>query len=251
MLFARDRSAAGEPDPRVVDNLKAQLADRRERNVFLVETIRSLLVFLKDFSMDIHEGEVDSRRFRQDINALGEKFATTEKTRSLAGVYNRYRKKICAFISGQKACLAAREAELKEIIDLLTRAMASLDADNQVFNQAVYRQTEKIERVHQPRPQRQKQQTQRQSVLRARTGRCHGHLPERCSCAVLSGVYPRDWIRSVRGKNAPRILTSCIGSTFLSCYGGRLCVFSFFFFSFFFLPLCLRAPYIFCQFCLG
>ena len=35
------------------------------------------------------------------------------------------------------------------------------------------------------------------------------------------------------------------------CYGGRLCVFSFFFFSFFFLPLCLRAPYIFCQFCLG
>ena len=149
MLFARDRSAAGEPDPRVVDNLKAQLADRRERNVFLVETIRSLLVFLKDFSMDIHEGEVDSRRFRQDINALGEKFATTEKTRSLAGVYNRYRKKIYAFISGQKACLAAREAELKEIIDLLTRAMASLDADNQVFNQAVYRQTEKIEELRQ------------------------------------------------------------------------------------------------------
>ena len=98
-------------------------------------------------------------------------------------------------------------------------------------------QTEKIERVHQPRPQRQKQQTQRQSVLRARTGRCHGHLPERCSCAVLSGVYPRDWIRSVRGKNAPRILTSCIGSTFLSCYGGRLC---FFFLLFFFLFVCER-----------
>ncbi len=149
MLFARDRSAATEQEPEIVDDLKQQLADRQEHNAFLLETIRSLLVFLKDFSMDLNEAEVDSGRFRQEIDALSEKFANTPKTRSLAGIYRRFKKKIYAFITGQKSYLAAREAEFKEIIDLLTRAMAALDADNQVFNQAIYRQAEKIEDLKQ------------------------------------------------------------------------------------------------------
>ncbi len=149
MLFAKDKSVGDVPDPGGIEDLKQELADRRERNVFLLETVRSLLVFLKDFSMDLREEEVDSRRFRRDIDALSEKFATTPRTRSLAGTYRRFKKKINAFITGQKACLAAREAELKEIIDLLTRAMAALDADNQVFNQTVYRQAERIEDLKQ------------------------------------------------------------------------------------------------------
>ncbi len=148
-LFARARSDDPTLDQKFVHSLKEELASRQERNVFLLETVRSLLVFLKDFSMDLNDQEVDPQRFRQEINGLSEKFATTGKTRSLAAVYRKYRKKIYVFITGQKAYLAAREAELKEIIDLLTRAMATLDADNQVFNQAVYQQTEKIEELRQ------------------------------------------------------------------------------------------------------
>jgi len=148
-LFARDGSASQVQDEKLFKDLRRQLADRQERNAFLLETVRSLLVFLKDFSMDLNEEEIDSRRFRQDLNDLSEKFSTTEKSRSLASLYKKYKKKIYAFITGQKAYLAAREAELKEIIDLLTKGMASLDADNQVFNQAVYRQAERIEELKQ------------------------------------------------------------------------------------------------------
>lgn len=148
-LFTRVGADGPVPDEKIVKALREELAGRQERNTFLLETVRSLLVFLQDFSMDLDEGEIDSRRFRQDLNGLREKFSTIEKTRSLASLYRKYKKKIYAFISGQKACLAARETELKEIIDLLTRAMASLDADNQVFNQGVYRQAEKIEELKQ------------------------------------------------------------------------------------------------------
>lgn len=148
-LFSRDRSDGQELDKKLSKSLKEQLADRRESNALLLEVVRSLLVFLKDFSMDLKEREVDSQRFRENLDYLSEQFCGTQKAGPLAALYKKYKKKIYAYITGQRAYLVARETELKDIIDLLTKAMASLDADNQVFNQTVYSQTENIEELTQ------------------------------------------------------------------------------------------------------
>ncbi len=123
------------------------LLDCRERNRFMLDVVRSLLVFLKDFTLDLKEKEIGTQRFKENLDQLADSFTSEMRTRKLAGLYRRQRKQIYAYITRQKDYLQARETELKDIIDLLSRAMAALDADNQVFNQTIYRQTEKIENL--------------------------------------------------------------------------------------------------------
>lgn len=142
-FYSRDNKSASDHTGQTDD----ELLDCRERNHFMLDVVRSLLVFLKDFTMDLKEKEIGTQRFKENLDQLADRFTSEQRTRRLAALYRRQRKQIYAYITRQKAYLQARETELKDIIDLLSRAMAALDADNQVFNQSIYRQTEKIENL--------------------------------------------------------------------------------------------------------
>jgi diguanylate cyclase len=66
---------------------------------------------------------------------------------SLQRAFEQTAAQILAFIDRQKNYLVDREKEFRDIIDLLTKAMATLDADNRDYYQKVYRQSEKIEEI--------------------------------------------------------------------------------------------------------
>lgn len=117
----------------------------REWHEFLLVSVNALLQFIKDFSLDIKE--LKSEAFLKDLNKLEAQFNLEDKLRKTESSFRKHKKRIGRFIDRQKRYLAEREKELKDIIDLLAKAMVILDTDNQQYNQKIYQQSEKIEQI--------------------------------------------------------------------------------------------------------
>ncbi len=116
-----------------------------KKNEFFLSTIQTLLQFLNDFALDIKELKSDV--FKEKLDELEARFVRDPKLKRTASAFRKHRKRIQRFIDRQKQYLAEREKELKDIIDLLAKAMVTLDTDNQLYNQKIYQQSEKIERI--------------------------------------------------------------------------------------------------------
>jgi diguanylate cyclase len=101
-----------------------------------------LLHFMKSFALDFKE--IQTERFRADIDMLAEQFKTTEKPRRIESQFEQRKEGILDFIKRQNGYIQDCEKELRDIIELLTRAMASLNVENLEFYQRVYDQSEKI-----------------------------------------------------------------------------------------------------------
>lgn len=114
-----------------------------EKKDFFLSAIQALLQFINDFALDIKELKSDA--FKQQVGELEAEFTQNPKLKKTASAFRKHRKRIRRFIDRQNRYLTEREKELKDIIDLLAKAMVSLDADNQQFHQKIYRQSEKIE----------------------------------------------------------------------------------------------------------
>jgi diguanylate cyclase len=127
------------------ENLPEMLKNSDEKRQFYLLMIRALLVFIKEFSLDLKE--IDSEEFKKKIDDLTEKLITEEKTKKLQPVFEKNKKNIITYIKKQKEYLKDREDEFKEIIDLLTKAMAVVDYDNQIYNEKIYKQSEKLEKI--------------------------------------------------------------------------------------------------------
>jgi diguanylate cyclase len=74
-------------------------------------------------------------------------FDSDKKLRKIKGVFDKHKKRIHSYIERQHAYIQDREKELKDIIDLLAKALATMDSENQVYNQEIYAQSEKIEQI--------------------------------------------------------------------------------------------------------
>ncbi len=116
-----------------------------ERLQFFEIFIGTLLIFLKEFTLDLKE--IDAEGFKEDIDRLSDKVKSENRTKKLQSVFEKYKKIIFSFIERFKKYLGDREEEFKGIIDILTEAMATADADNNVFNETIYEQSEKIEKI--------------------------------------------------------------------------------------------------------
>lgn len=127
------------------EDLLEKLKHNNEKGQFLILAVRALLVFIKNFSLDLKETE--SEEFKKKIDQLSEKFISERKTKKLQSAFEKNKKNIITHIKKQKDYLKDREDEFKEIIDLLTKAMAVVDHDNQVYNEKIYRQSEKLEKI--------------------------------------------------------------------------------------------------------
>ena len=138
LAFRKDRAEATDPN-----ELSEALDKCRMRHEFLRVSINALLQFIKDFSLDIKE--LESEAFKKDLNKLEAKFNQEEKLKKAESSFRKHQKRIRRFIDQQKQYLAEREKEFKDIIDLLAKAMVTLDTDNQQYNQKIFEQSEKIE----------------------------------------------------------------------------------------------------------
>ncbi len=125
--------------------LTTELYDCREKQEFLLLSVRTLLQFIKEFALDLKE--LGSDTFKYHIGVLDEKFISDEKPPRIQSSFHKQKKRIQKFIGRQKKYLAERERELKDIIDLLAKAMVILDTENQQYNQKIYKQSEKIEQI--------------------------------------------------------------------------------------------------------
>ncbi len=115
----------------------------REKKDFFLSAIQALLQFINDFALDIKELKSDA--FKQQLVELEAEFAQSPKLKKTVSAFRRHSKRIRRFIDRQNRYLTEREKELKDIIDLLAKAMVTLDSDNQQYHQQIYRQSEKIE----------------------------------------------------------------------------------------------------------
>jgi len=116
-----------------------------ENKEFFILAIRYLLVFIKKFSLVFNE--VDTSEFKKDIDNLIEKFVSEEKIGSLKSLLEKRKKTISSFIKRQKDYLNERENEFKDIIDLLTDALITLNTRNNDFNLNIQKRNEKVKNI--------------------------------------------------------------------------------------------------------
>ena len=115
------------------------------RAEFWEGAVRSLLLFIKASVLDIRELEPD--RFRKRLNGVLEKLAAGGWSRPPERRFEQHKVEIAEFIDKQKAYLGDREKEFRDIIELLTKALANVNAENEDFNLKVYEQSEKLEEI--------------------------------------------------------------------------------------------------------
>jgi len=120
-----------------------EIRENAAKKGFYLDTIRALLLFIKDFSLDFEETGSDP--FVKQIDGLSETFVTEKKMRAVETIFENYKKSIPAFIRGQKEYLNNREKELWDIIGLQRTAITTLDTENRDYNRRVYEQTKQIE----------------------------------------------------------------------------------------------------------
>jgi diguanylate cyclase len=134
-----------EPGLMDIDDLAARLEDVEKKKEFLHLSIRALFQFIKDFALDIKE--INSDGFKYDISKLSEKFIELKRLKKIQFRFERDKEYIADFIDLQKKYLGDRENELKDIIEILTNAMVTLDSENQQYNEKILQQSEKIEQI--------------------------------------------------------------------------------------------------------
>ena len=124
------------------EDLAAKLSEISRKKEYFLLSIQALLQLMKEFALDLKE--IDSDGFKKDIGRLSENFASDKKLRKIQSQFKKGKKAIDAFINLQKNCLFDRENEFKDIIDILSKAMVTLDTENQEYNQKILAQSEKI-----------------------------------------------------------------------------------------------------------
>ena len=134
-----------ENDQINTEDLSAQLKDCSEKKNFYLLSIQAMLQFIKDFSLDLKE--INSYEFKDEISRLSGKLTGETKLKKIQSSFEKGKKGIAAYISLQKKYLVDREGEFKDIIDILTNAMVTLDVENQEYNQKILEQSGKIEQL--------------------------------------------------------------------------------------------------------
>ena len=128
-----------------MENLIEKQKDSEQKGRLFLLTIQALLFFLKEFSLDLKE--IDSDRFKEEVDQLNEIFLSDKKVKKIGSFFEKQKKNILQYIKRHKKYILDREFELKDIIELLTKAITTIDVENRNFNQSVCEQSEKIEKI--------------------------------------------------------------------------------------------------------
>ena len=142
MLLKFKKKDSNKTDP---EDLAAELSESNQKKEYFLLSIRTLLQLMKESALDLKE--INSDGFKKDISRLSEKFSTENKLKKIQSRFGKGKKRIDTFINLQKKYLLERENEFKDIIDILTKAMATIDTENQEYNQKILDQSEKIEEI--------------------------------------------------------------------------------------------------------
>lgn len=124
--------------------LEKNLILKKKCDLFL-RSMDALLHFLKSFA--IEGKEIPSETFKETMDDLKRLFSGDDKPKRIELQFEHHKGDIVSFIDHQHNYIADREKELRDIIELLTKAMANLDVENKDFYHRVYDQSEKMEKI--------------------------------------------------------------------------------------------------------
>jgi len=141
MLLGRRKKDSND---NVVD-ISNRLQDSEHRENAYNAVIRILLILIKEFALDIAELKTD--RFYASMDGFSEKFLAQKASKRILSSFDKQKTVISAFIDNQKGYLNEREDELRNIIDLLTQAMVSVDSENDAYHLKIMKQSEKMEKI--------------------------------------------------------------------------------------------------------
>ena len=142
MLFRLRRRRPGVGDREETTRF---LADCEKRYHTYAQTIRALFGFLKDFAMDGRD--IDGEGFRRTIDQLTDKFFEQNRAKHIQKCFDRHQPVIGAYIENQRTYIEARDRELRQIIDLLTRATTAIHSANDAYHQEILLNGERIEQI--------------------------------------------------------------------------------------------------------
>ena len=141
MLFSRKKEASAPS----VKELSAELAESMEKQSILLLSLRALLQLIKEFALDI--GEIEAADFKRDMDRLSAELAEQHSAREMQRLLEKYQSRMLAFGAEQKRYLLDRERELREVIDLMSRAIATFNEDNRDYNDLIYKHSEQMEAI--------------------------------------------------------------------------------------------------------
>ena len=116
MVFSKKKKTG---DSLNIAELNKKLRQCDTEKEFYNNTIRSLLILLKNFPLDLKE--IDTPGFARHIEELSNKIIEDNSLSKTRSFVEKSKKIISSFINRHKAVLGERESEFKEIIELLTR----------------------------------------------------------------------------------------------------------------------------------
>ena len=134
-----------EEDGRETVDLSAELDRSDKKCAFLLLATRALLQCTREFALDVQE--LDTPAFKAGLGELAERLAAEEKLSRVEALFESRKSGISTFAQRQKDYLRDREAEFKEIIDILSRAMVAMDSDNRDYNHNILEQSKRIEDI--------------------------------------------------------------------------------------------------------
>jgi len=132
-------------DPIDGENLSEQLEHSVQKNDFFQKSVRTLLQFVQDFSLDLKD--IRSDEFKLNVSKLSDIFEDEKKLAKIRKRFAKDKRSIADYIDLHKKYLGDRECEFKDIIEILTKAMVTLDSENRQYNRKLLQQTEKFEQI--------------------------------------------------------------------------------------------------------
>jgi len=128
-----------------IEHLGERLKESEEWRDFFQFALRASLQLVKEFTLD--SGELESEAFRCEIGELSENIASESRLKKVNSLFEKGKRHVLNYADRQKTYIQDREAEFRDIIDILTRAMVILDSDNRTFNRQILEQSDRIERI--------------------------------------------------------------------------------------------------------
>ncbi len=128
-----------------VEELSKKLGKSDEMREFFLLSIRAMLQLLKEFALD--QNEINSKGYKKQIDRITKRFVEETEVKPIRSRFSKAKEAILSFISNQKKYIKEREDEFKDIIELMSTAMITLNTENQEYHGNIYKQSEKIEKI--------------------------------------------------------------------------------------------------------
>jgi diguanylate cyclase len=132
-------------DKAAIRKLHQKLQQSGLKQEFYLQALRTMLQLLKEFAMD--QGEINPGDYKRQLDLLRKKLDEKHEIKPFIPLFKKSKENILGFISKQKEYIEDRDRELRDIIDIMSKALSEQNAENQKYHQSIYKHSEKIERI--------------------------------------------------------------------------------------------------------